>query len=130
MSNGENLWIIKPGGLSRGRQIKVMQEFGEIFEYCKSETKSVFGSIDSNKKWIAQKYLETPKLMQGRKFDFRIWVVVVSWNPYLVYWYTDFYLRLGSESYSTKNIKNLFSHLTNHSINKKKIKPNEIYNAP
>ncbi len=30
----QNLWIAKPGGLSRGRNIKIFNHFQEILNYC------------------------------------------------------------------------------------------------
>ena len=109
---------MKPGGLSRGRQIKIFDALGDIYGHCKFETKTGFGEAESKKKWVVQKYMERPKIINYRKFDFRVWVVVVSWNPYIVYWYKDLYLRFGSSSYS-RDVKNLFAHLTNHTVTKK-----------
>ena len=30
----ENLWIVKPGGLSRGREIKLFNKYHEIYKHC------------------------------------------------------------------------------------------------
>jgi hypothetical protein len=101
------MWIVKPGGLSRGRQIKVFRDYAEIIVYCKTNGHSldVNPNKESKKKWVVQKYMENPKLLTARKFDFRVWVIVTSWNPYRVFYYVDCYLRLGSCVYS-KDIRN------------------------
>jgi len=58
----------------------------------------------------------------NRKFDIRVWIVISSWNPLKVYYYTDCYVRFSSEDYDHRRTDNLFSHLTNNAINAKKIR--------
>ncbi len=70
------------------------------------------------KYWVVQKYIEHPKLIYGKKFDFRVWVVVPKWNPLSVYMFKESYLRFSSVDYNLTDLNNLFAHLTNNSINK------------
>ena len=76
----------------------------------------------TKKSWVAQKYIENPLLIFGRKFDIRVWVVVASWNPLRVYWYKNCYVRFGAVDYDARKIRNLFMHLTNNAITQKQIK--------
>ena len=89
----QNLWIVKPGGLSRGRSIKIFRSLAEIKLYCQvNEMKQKY--------WVVQKYIENPKLIKGRKFDFRVWVVVPKWNPLSIQMFSECYLRFGSADYN------------------------------
>ena len=57
-------------------------------------------------------------LIDGFKFDLRVYVAVTSVNPLRLYVYDEGLVRFASERYDTSNLKNVFSHLTNYSINK------------
>lgn len=77
-----------------------------------------------------QKYHNHPYLIDGKKFDFRIYVLVTQVTPELhVFIYKEGLARFATENYENKaeNDKNLFMHLTNYAINKEssKFKGNE-----
>ncbi|CAK79508.1 unnamed protein product (macronuclear) [Paramecium tetraurelia] len=65
---------------------------------------------------VLQKYLETPLLYNGRKFDFRVWVLIDHTSKY--YFFKEGYLRLASEHFDVNNLKSLYIHLTNNAIQK------------
>merc|ERR1712087_234980 len=86
------------------------------------------GEVISNTRagmWMAQKYIENPLLVEGRKFDIRQWVLVTSWDPLAVWFYDDSYLRFCFNKYNPDNPTNRFAHLTNNSISKKSKRYNE-----
>jgi hypothetical protein len=58
-------------------------------------------------------------LIDGHKFDLRIYVAVTSINPLRVYVYDEGLARFASVKYDIDDTKNVYSHLTNYSINKK-----------
>jgi len=69
---------------------------------------------------IVSKYIDNPLLINGHKFDLRIYVCITSYEPLRIYIYKEGLARFASEKYSLKDAKtNLFNHLTNYSINKK-----------
>ena len=58
-------------------------------------------------------------MIDGYKWDLRIYVAVTSINPLRIYVYEEGLVRFASEKYDTSDLKNIYSHLTNYSINKK-----------
>ena len=58
-------------------------------------------------------------LIDGYKWDLRIYVAITSINPLRIYVYEEGLCRFASEKYDTTDLKNIYSHLTNYSINKK-----------
>lgn len=74
-----------------------------------------------NESCIIQEYLDKPMLMDGFKFDLRMYVFVMSCDPLKIFLYKDGLVRMGTEPYtspSESNITSSFMHLTNYSINK------------
>ena len=102
-----NIWIVKPAGLSRGRGIQVFASLVEILDNCHKEGQ-----------WVAQKYIENPMIIQGRKFDIRQWVLVTSWNPLTIWFWNKPYIRFPAAEYDPNNLNDRFVHLTNNSVAK------------
>ncbi|XP_072853979.2 tubulin polyglutamylase TTLL7 isoform X2 [Pogona vitticeps] len=70
---------------------------------------------------IVQEYLDKPFLMEGYKFDLRIYILVTSCDPLKIFLYHDGLVRMGTEKYNPPNDSNLnqlYMHLTNYSVNK------------
>lgn len=65
-----------------------------------------------------------PHLINGLKYDLRVYVLVTSYCPLKVYLYNDGLVRFATEPYTTdtKSMNHKFVHLTNFSINKKNTK--------
>lgn len=79
---------------------------------------------------VVSRYIPNPLLINGLKFDIRIYVLVTSFDPLRIYVYHEGLVRFASEEYNPLNIKtNKFSHLTNYSINKKSEKFVQNMNA-
>ena len=71
--------------------------------------------------FVAQKYLDNPFLIDGLKFDLRIYVLLTGVSPLRIFIYKDGLVRLATELYTAPNEinqKNMFMHLTNYAINK------------
>lgn len=68
-----------------------------------------------------QKYVSNPLLIDGYKFDLRVYAIMTSCDPLTLYLFDEGIARFSTESYekpNSQNIKNVFQHLTNYSINK------------
>ena len=97
-------YIAKPSDMSRGRKIFLFREVHELMYDCPT---------------VVQRYISNPLLIYGHKVDFRVYVLVTSVTPQLrAYVYRDIIGRFGVDQYSNDDITNIFSHLTNYSINK------------
>ena len=101
------LWIIKPASSSCGRGIRVVS----------SQT---INPKKLRKGTIVQRYLSKPYLIDGRKFDMRIYIVVTCYDPLRAYICEEGLVRFATGKYSRslKSLKNRFVHLTNYSVNK------------
>ncbi|XP_077094038.1 putative tubulin polyglutamylase TTLL2 [Siphateles boraxobius] len=96
-------WICKPVHLSRGRGIFLFKDIKDLV-------------YDSSV--IIQRYISNPLLISGYKFDLRIYVCVKSFCPLVVYMHQEGLVRFATEKYTLASLDNLYSHLTNTSINK------------
>lgn len=82
--------------------------------------------IPAAEHFIVQEYLDKPFLLDGYKFDLRIYVLVTSCDPLRVFLFNDGLVRMSTEKYqnpSETNISHMYMHLTNYSVNKH----NEFY---
>jgi hypothetical protein len=69
---------------------------------------------------VVSRYISNPLLVEGFKFDLRIYVAITSINPLRVYIYEEGLARFATQPYNTENdsINNKYIHLTNYSVNK------------
>ena len=68
-------------------------------------------------------------LIEGKKFDLRLYVMVKGYDPIEAYLANEGLARLCTENYrqpTKENMKNMFMHLTNFSLNKN----SDNYKAP
>ena len=49
---------------------------------------------------LASKYISNPHLINGLKYDLRVYVLVTSFNPLKVYMYKDGLVRFATELYN------------------------------
>lgn len=101
--NGKNVWICKPRDLSRGRDIKVVNNIK---------------SLEFRHSSVVQRYIDNPALVAGYKYDLRLYVLVTCLDPLTIYLYEDGFVRLSTKKYSMENVDDTYCHLTNCSINK------------
>ncbi|NXY03268.1 TTLL5 polyglutamylase, partial [Pteruthius melanotis] len=99
-------WIVKPVASSRGRGVYLINNPSQII-------------VEDN--ILVSRYISNPLLIDDFKFDVRLYVLVTSYDPLVVYLYEEGLARFATVRYdqASKNIRNQFMHLTNYSVNKK-----------
>ena len=129
-----NYWIIKPPDLFQGMGIKVSKDFNEIKEhcqtlfngiekitaeqeeYCKKHNVELKPTIYKSDFIVIQKYLDSPLLYYGRKFDIRCYILVdYCFNVYMC---REGHLKACSQQYDLNNL-DIFTHITNYSLQKR-----------
>ncbi|CDW90152.1 tubulin-tyrosine ligase family protein [Stylonychia lemnae] len=99
----KQVYIVKPESLSQGKGIFITKRVDQI---------------DPTEHLVVQKYLKYPYLIDGLKFDLRIYVLVTNVQPLRIFIHKEGLARFASEQYQHKSYSNPFIHLTNYAINK------------
>jgi tubulin polyglutamylase TTLL6/13 len=74
---------------------------------------------------VAQRYLHKPYLIDGLKFDLRVYVLITSVTPLRIFIYKEGLARFATNLYTPptgSNLQNVCMHLTNYAINKESTK--------
>eukprot|EP00742_Colponemidia_sp_Colp-10_P006292 GILJ01006742.1.p1 GENE.GILJ01006742.1~~GILJ01006742.1.p1 ORF type:complete len:903 (+),score=134.08 GILJ01006742.1:151-2859(+) len=77
--------------------------------------------IDPMGHLVCQRYLHKPFLVDGLKFDMRLYVLVSSCEPLRIFLYEEGLARFATETYiapTGSNLSDVCMHLTNYAINK------------
>ena len=77
--------------------------------------------INKKKHYLIMDYIAQPHLINGLKYDLRIYVLISSFDPLRIYMYNDGLVRFATEKYTLqkKDLSKKYVHLTNFSVNKK-----------
>ena len=104
-----DVYIIKPPASAEGRGIRLMNRLDQAPKPTDAA--------------LVQRYIGEPYLIDGKKFDLRIYVAVTSFDPLRIYIFGEGLTRFATRDYepchTSKSIKNRYMHLTNYSVNKK-----------
>lgn len=105
-TNKKSVYIVKPEASSQGKGIFL--------------TKKLEG-FDENERYVIQEYIQNPMLIDGLKFDMRIYVLLAGCDPLKIFLHKEGLGRFATETYTkpnSYNLENHFIHLTNYAINK------------
>lgn len=115
MCDNRQFWIVKPPNLNNGTGIHVIPN-----------------NIDSIPEYptCVQSYIKGPLLIDGYKFDIRLYVLVTSFDPLRIYLYEDGLVRIATEEYSEDEDKvtDCCVHVTNFAVNVKNESNKFVYN--
>jgi tubulin polyglutamylase TTLL2 len=135
IDQGESSWWIgKPTNKSRGRGIKITKTLCDLADYVEEKDKYEkeistpieepmvdAQLLDKPKRlylpylMVVQEYIQNPYLINGYKFDIRLYVLVSSIHPLKAHLYLDGLVRFCTKPYSMDDFDRL-RHLTNSSI--------------
>ncbi|XP_076766667.1 tubulin monoglutamylase TTLL4 [Xylocopa sonorina] len=114
MEKNGGIWIAKPPDSCAGCGIKLITRLQEVSN-CQS--------------LVVQRYISWPRLIDGIKFDIRVYVLLTSIDPLRIYVYNEGLVRLATIKYvnHASTLSERFMHLTNTSVNKvsPNFKPND-----
>ena len=65
--------------------------------------------IPPSEHFIVQEYIDKPLLLDGYKFDLRIYVLITSCDPLRIFLFNDGLVRLGTEKYLPPHESNIVS---------------------
>ncbi|MBN3307334.1 TTL10 polyglycylase, partial [Amia calva] len=124
------VWICKPTGLNQGRGIFLLRSGDDVVTFrnrlqggedSQQGRKTAYRSPQAR---IAQRYIQNPLLLEGKKFDIRSYFLIASTTPYMVF-FRHGYVRVTCDPYDP-NSADLSAHLTNQYMQKKHPLYNEL----
>ncbi|CAL8306416.1 unnamed protein product [Gadus morhua 'NCC'] len=121
---GACVWICKPTGMNQGKGIFLLKTPEDVAglrlrlqQQQSSKSNRGRANIRSPQAHIAQRYVNNPLLLEGRKFDVRSYLLIACTDPYIVF-FRHGYARLTCDPYDPRS-NNLTAHLTNQYMQKK-----------
>ncbi|KAG8567247.1 hypothetical protein GDO81_013552 [Engystomops pustulosus] len=98
-------WIMKPVARSQGKGIFLFRKLKDIIDWRKdgSRTDEQRDEIPVEN-YVAQRYIENPYLIGGRKFDLRVYVLVTSYIPLRAWLYRDGFARFSNTRFTLSSI--------------------------
>ncbi|XP_054725381.1 tubulin polyglutamylase TTLL13 [Anastrepha obliqua] len=103
----QRTFIIKPDSGAMGRGIWLTNDLKPI---------------NPSDRMICQTYINKPLLIDGYKFDLRVYTLITSVDPLRIFVYNEGLARFATNKYvepTSENSSDLFMHLTNYSVNKR-----------
>lgn len=107
--NPGKMWILKPSTRGCGIGIILVNDYNEVVEATKEGI------------YVLQPYIERPLLIDNKKFDLRLYVVLYGVDEMYAYFFEEGIARICACEYeepTDQNRSNIFMHLTNYAINK------------
>uniref|UniRef100_B3P636 GG12126 n=1 Tax=Drosophila erecta TaxID=7220 RepID=B3P636_DROER len=105
--NHKRTFILKPDSGAQGRGIWLTNDLK---------------TIGAHERLICQTYIHRPLLIDGYKFDLRVYTLITSVDPLRIFVYNEGLARFATNKYvepTPGNANDLYMHLTNYSVNKR-----------
>lgn len=107
----EKCFIAKPTSGSQGDGIILINKLSDL-PSCK---------FSHPQELVIQEYIDNPLIIDNKKFDLRLYVLIENVKPLRVFLCDEGLARFATEDYepiSKENLRNYYMHLTNYSLNK------------
>eukprot|EP00761_Pharyngomonas_kirbyi_P008034 gb/GECH01008045.1/.p1 GENE.gb/GECH01008045.1/~~gb/GECH01008045.1/.p1 ORF type:complete len:399 (+),score=72.31 gb/GECH01008045.1/:1-1197(+) len=114
--NPSSKWIMKPSGKARGIGIFIVTKLSQLRKWAKDK----IHHMTNRDQYVISRYIDDPLLIGGKKFDLRLYVLVLSYRPLRAFLYREGFSRFCNAKYTNdmSELDNLYVHLTNVSIQK------------
>lgn len=114
------IWIMKPIGRAQGKGIFLVHKASQISKWLANRERSGTENVCVDN-YVAQRYISNPYCVGGRKFDLRLYVLVMSFRPLRVYLYREGFARFTAVRYTCEkdSLEDEMVHLTNHAVQKR-----------
>ena len=107
----KGIWIVKRTSQSMGRGIIIVENMST---WVRTQQFSVIAlEIAAGERFVCQRYIRNPLLLNGRKSELRMYWNIASLNPLIVAVHNEGQVRLNSEAYEEGDYSNPRKHLTN-----------------
>lgn len=109
--DNKKLFIAKPTDGSQGEGIYLMRSMKDL-------PAVKFGA---SRGYVVQEYIDKPLIIDNKKFDLRVYVLISSVKPLIAFINKEGLARFCTEDYeapNSQNIREAYRHLTNYSLNK------------
>ena len=107
--NTKKTFIAKPSKGYGGIGIQLVQKLSDLIFF------------ENNNDFVVSEYIPKPLLIENKKFDMRLYVLLKGIDPVQIYLCEEGMARFCTAAYeapSATNIQNLYQHLTNFTLNK------------
>jgi tubulin polyglutamylase TTLL1 len=113
---------MKPTGAAQGRGIFLVNRLSQVKKWSRD-------SKQLQRNYVISKYLDSPLLIGGKKFDMRLYVLVTSYRPLRAYISKEGFCRFCTVKYNANmsDMDNMFVHLTNVAIQKQGDDYNDVH---
>eukprot|EP00928_Gymnodinium_smaydae_P045553 TRINITY_DN30359_c0_g1_i1.p1 TRINITY_DN30359_c0_g1~~TRINITY_DN30359_c0_g1_i1.p1 ORF type:complete len:785 (+),score=170.24 TRINITY_DN30359_c0_g1_i1:301-2655(+) len=121
MARGKETFIAKPTAGSQGKGIVLAKKYRDL-EHIVQKSRPMDGKVVLANEYVVQRYIAKPLLLDGLKFDLRLYVVVTSVVPMRAYLYKEGLARFCTVPYQPPkedNLQEACMHLTNFAVNKR-----------
>ncbi|MCH9743374.1 MAG: tubulin--tyrosine ligase family protein [Gammaproteobacteria bacterium] len=113
-SDKQDIWILKPVDLSKGRGIHIVTDCQPLIDYfVKNAVSELVEKTIAKKKYIIQRYITDVLLLDGRKSEFRVYFLIKCLDPFEVYLYDEGVVRLCTTPFKLGDFDNKSIHVTN-----------------